>query len=474
MEKAATYSSNVISLEKGKLPPQAVDLEEVILGAMMIDAKGVDDCLSVIQHANIFYKEAHQKIFEAIYVLWEKALPIDLLTVSEQLKKQAALEITGGEFYLIQLTQKVSSAAHMEYHCRIVLQKYISRELIAVGNYLSEKGYDSTMDVLDLMDEAEKRFTNVSEIIFKGKTEMSWSQALREVAKRVEFLTNNEGDLTGVPTGFMKLDKFFGGWQRTDFVVIGARPGMGKTALIVRNMIEAAKQGYKVGFVSMEMSIIQLATRGIAVDGPYHMKQLNQTGFEHSKYFVGLNKLIDEMQGLPIFIDDRPSLTIGDIKSKARSWKRKHGLDILFVDYIQLTGGTTDIRIRTGETSRGCKHIAKELEIPVIGLSQLTREVEKTPHKRPALHHLKEAGDIEQDADIVAFIYRADYYGLEVDENILDPDENTEFIVAKNRNGGVGTEGLWFEGNKTKFYDKNPFNNYPGNVSEDSDDGIDF
>jgi replicative DNA helicase len=223
----------------------------------------------------------------------------------------------------------------------------------------------------------------------------------------------------------------------------------------------------------MEMSVIQLAIRGVAVESNYHMKQLNQTGFERAEYFTGLNNMINEMQKLPILIDDRPSLTIGEIKGRARTWKRKFGLDILFVDYIQLAGGSDDVRIRTGETSRGLKHIAKELDIPVIGLSQLSRGVEsRGGSKRPMLHDLKEAGDIEQDADIVSFIYRPEYYGFMdyLDEGVLEDGENTEFIVAKNRSGGLGTIGVWFDGNKTKFMDVSPFKY----TSNENDNGIDF
>ena len=475
-EKYSSRSAQVISLEKGKLPPQAVDLEEVVLGSMLIDAKGVDDVLSVTHNPAVFYKEAHQYIFEVIYNLWSQAKQVDLFTVAEGLKQKKLLDTVGGEYYLIQLTLKVSSSAHSEYHTRIILQKYIARLFIAMGNDFTEKGYDTTLDLFDLLEYGEKAFTEISEMISKGRTPLTWAQALLEVPKRVERLTNLEdGELIGVPTGLNKIDRFTGGWQKTDLIVIGARPGMGKTALIVRNMIEAAKQGYKVGFLSMEMSVIQLAIRGVSINSNYHMKQLNQTGFEHSKYFKVLNELVNEMQSLPIFIDDRPGLTIGEIKSRARTWKRKQGLDILFVDYIQLAGGTDDIRIRTGETSRGLKHIAKELDIPVIGLSQLSRGVEsRGGSKRPMLHDLKEAGDIEQDADMVIFIYRPEYYGFNdyLDEGVLEDGENTELIVAKNRNGGLGTIGSWFDGNKTKFMDSRPLMYTQPEYEEDN--GIDF
>ncbi|MAM27447.1 MAG: replicative DNA helicase [Flavobacteriaceae bacterium] len=468
MQTNQVNKSKIVSLEKGKLPPQDVGLEVIILGGMLIDKKGVDDCLEVIKTPDVFYKDAHKNIFEAISYLYNKAEGVDIVTVSEQLKKKKLLEASGGDYYLVQLTQKVSSAAHIEFHSRIVLQKFIQREYIRFANQLLESSYDDSADVFDMMEQAEINFTKISEMINRGKSEVSWADAINEVPKRVEFLTNNSGDVTGVTTGLVKLDKWFGGWQPTDLIVIGARPGMGKTAFTINNMIKAAQSGKVVGFMSLEMSAIQLATRGVAVNSNYHMRQLNQTGFEHPKYFKGLNDLVNVMAELPIHIDDRPGLNIGEMKAKARSWKRKYGLDILIVDYIQLADGHSDVRIRTGETSRGLKHIAKELEIPVIGLSQLSRGVEtRGGSKRPLLSDLKEAGDIEQDADIVGFLYRPAYYGFECDYEILEQDENTEFIVAKNRNGGIGTEGIWFEENKTKFMDYSPMINR-------EDDEVDF
>ena len=441
---------------KGKLPPQAIKLERAVLGAMMLDSRALDDALELIRLPDVFYKENHKKIFAAILMLSSKSVAVDMLTVIDQLKTSGDLVDVGGEITLVELTSGMGSGAHTAHHCMILLQQFIKRRIIAVSSLMTEAAYDETTDSLDLMDQFERELTSLSEIISKGKRAMTWPEALRAVAERVEFLTNNESDLTGVTIGLTKLNKHFGGWQPTDFIVIGARPGMGKTAFTVNNMIEAAKSGVAVGFVTMEMSDIQLAIRAVAVNSNYHMKQLNQTGFEKKEYFQGLNATIAEMEKYPIYIDDRPSLNISEIKRTARTMKRKHNIGLLIVDYIQLASGHKDIRIRTGETSRGLKHIAKELEIPVVGLAQLSREVEKTATKRPALHHLKEAGDIEQDADIVSFIYRPGYYGFEPDQELLNPNENTEFIVAKNRHGGLGTVGIYFQDNKTKFMDSDP------------------
>ena len=444
-----------------KITPQAIDLENAVLGALLIDARGVDQALEVIKSENVFYLETHKQIFKAIKILNDTSNPVDLLSVADQLKKLNKLKFVGGEFYLLKLSQKVSSSAHIEYHCRILLQEFVKRELIKAGTQIVENCYKPSEDIFKILDSADQSFTAINELVNSGQKASSWSESLKAVATRVEFLTNNDSDITGVTTGLKKLDLFLGGWQKQDFIVIGARPGMGKTAFTVNNMIAAAKSGVAVGFMSMEMSDVQLATRSVAVNSDFHMKQLNKTGFEKIKYFETLNTLIHEMQSLPIYIEDRPSLTISEIKRTARKWKRKHQIGLLIVDYIQLTGGHNDIRIRTGETSRGLKHIAKELDIPVIGLSQLSRAVETTTTKRPALHHLKEAGDIEQDADIVSFIYRPEYYALDIDYENLQMDENTEFITSKNRNGALGITGMWFEGAKTKFLDSKPINMSP-------------
>lgn len=453
--------TKIINLEKGKLPPQAVELEQAILGSLMIDSsRAVDELFQVFSSAEVFYKESHKHIFEAIKQLSESSQSIDLLTVSQQLKVNKTLEIAGGDFYLIELTQKISSSAHIEYHARIVLQMYMKRKAIEMASNVIERAYDVDIDVFDLFDFMDVETSAINEIIDKGRSELSYADALNLVIDRVKILTDSESSLTGVETGFKKLNKHFGGWQPTDFVVIGARPGMGKTAFVVNTMISGAKAGNSIGFISLEMSTEQLTIRSVANESNFHLNQLTKTGFEKPEYFSGLIRKVNELRSLPIFIDDRPALTIGEIKRKARLYKRKNDIKVLIVDYIQLAGSDNneDIRIRVGKISNGLKALAKELNITVIGLAQLSREVEKTSHKRPSLHHLKESGDIEQDADVVAFLYRAGYYGLDVDYDAIDSDCNTEFIIAKYRHGGVGTIGLYYDENKTKFTDVQDMN----------------
>lgn len=447
--------TQIINLEKGKLPPQALELEEAILGALMVDNRAIDELLQVFSDSNVFYKEAHKLIFEAIIDLVAMSHPVDLLTVSSQLKVKNTLDLAGGDYYLIGLTQKISSGAHIDFHARVVMQMYLKRKAIALGSEIIELAYNNDVDVFDLFDFIDVETSLINDIKEKGRSEMSYSEALDLVVERVKMLTDNEGCVTGVPTGFKKLDKHCGGWQPTDFIVIGARPGMGKTAFVVNTTVSAAKSGNPVGFVSLEMSTQQLATRTVAGESDYHLNQLTKDGFKKPEYFAGLLKKVNELRGLPIHIDDRPALAIGEIKRKARLYKRKYGIKLLIVDYIQLAGSDKDedIRIRVGKISNGLKAIAKELDITVIGLAQLSREVEKTSHKRPSLHHLKESGDIEQDADMVGFLYRPAYYGIDVDHDVIDEDCNTEFIIAKYRHGGVGTIGLHYDENKTKFTD---------------------
>lgn len=449
--------SQIIQLEKGKLPPSAIDLEEAILGSLMIDSRCSDELLSVFSSEEVFYRDEHKLIFRAIKTLIDNSKQTDLLMVSSELKAQGLLDRAGGDFKLISLTQKVSSGAHIEFHARVVLQQFMRRKVIQIASQAIENAYDDTVDVFTLLDGIDIETAAINDVVSKGKTDLTFAEALEKVKKNVEMLSSaKEGEITGTRTGFKKLDKHFGGWQPTDFIVIGARPGMGKTAFTVNTMIGAAREGVGVGFISLEMSTVQLTIRALAVNSNYHLNQLTKTGFEKDEYFIGLDKKVNEMKSLPIYIDERPSLTIGEIKRKARLWKRKFDIKVLIVDYVQLAGGESDIRIRTGETSRGLKAIAKELDITVIGLAQLSREVEKSTTKRPALHHLKESGDIEQDADVVAFLFRPAYYGLEPDKSILDTGCNTEFIVAKYRNGGLGTLGLYFDENKTKFTDVEP------------------
>nr|WP_321223339.1 replicative DNA helicase [uncultured Psychroserpens sp.] len=448
--------STIISLEKGKIPPQAIDLEEVVLGAMMIDKKGVDEVIDILS-TEAFYKDAHKNIFEAIFKLFENSEPIDLLTVSSQLKKDAKLDLVGGDFYLISLTQRVSSSAHIEFHARIILQKYIQRSLIKISNEIIEEAYDETKDVFDLLDNAEAKLYEVTQGNVKKSTESAQSLVI-QAKKKIEEISNKEG-MSGIPTGFTKLDKLTSGWQPSDLIIIAARPGMGKTALtltMARNI--AVDSNIPVAFFSLEMSSVQLITRLISSETNLSSEKL-RTGKLEKHEWEQLNVKVKTLEKAPLFIDDTPSLSIFDLRAKARRLASQYGIKMIMIDYLQLMtaggsqkGGNREQEIST--ISRNLKALAKELAIPVIALSQLSRAVEtRGGSKRPLLSDLRESGAIEQDADIVSFIYRPEYYKIdEWDDDERSPTEGQgEFIVAKHRNGGLENIRLKFIGHLGKF-----------------------
>ncbi len=448
--------NTIINLEKGKIPPQAIDLEEVVLGAMMIDKKGVDEVIDIL-HPEVFYKDSHKYIYEAIVQLFESSEPIDLLTVSAQLKKNAKLDVSGGDFYLIQLTQKVSSSAHIEYHARIILQKYIQRELIKISSEIIENAYDETTDVFDLLDNAEAKLYEVTQGNIKKSSETAQSLVM-QAKKKIEEISNKEG-LSGIPSGFDKVDKLTSGWQPSDLIIVAARPGMGKTALtlsMARNI--AVEANIPVAFFSLEMSSVQLITRLISSETGLSSEKL-RTGRLEKHEWEQLNVKVKGLEKAPLFIDDTPSLSIFDLRAKARRLASQHGIKLIVIDYLQLMtaggsqkGGNREQEIST--ISRNLKALAKELDVPVIALSQLSRAVEtRGGSKRPLLSDLRESGAIEQDADIVAFIYRPEYYKIEEwdDEERTPTQGQAEFIVAKHRNGGLDNIRLKFIGHLGKF-----------------------
>ncbi|NJB37996.1 replicative DNA helicase [Croceivirga sp. JEA036] len=448
--------STIISLEKGKIPPQAVELEEVVLGAMMIDKKGVDEVIDIL-HPDAFYKDAHRFIFEAIFMLFESSEPVDLLTVSTQLKKDGKLEAVGGDFYLIKLTQKVASSAHIEFHARIILQKYIQRSLIKISNQIIEEAYNESTDVFDLLDSAEAKLYEVTQGNLKRSAETAQNLVI-QAKKKIEEISNKEG-LSGIPSGFDKLDKLTSGWQPSDLIIVAARPGMGKTAMtlsMARNI--AVNSNHGVAFFSLEMSSVQLITRLISSETGLSSEKL-RTGKLEKHEWEQLNVKVKALEKAPLFIDDTPSLSIFDLRAKARRLKSQHDIQLIIIDYLQLmtAGGSTKGGNREQEIStisRNLKALAKELNVPVIALSQLSRAVEtRGGSKRPLLSDLRESGAIEQDADIVSFIFRPEYYKIEEwdDEERSPTQGQAEFIVAKHRNGGLENIRLKFIGHLGKF-----------------------
>ena len=448
--------STLISLERGKIPPQSLDLEEVVLGAMMIDKKGVDEVIDIL-HPDVFYKDAHRYIYEAIFKLFESSEPVDLLTVSAQLRKDGRLDLAGGDFYLIKLTQKVASSAHIEFHARIILQKYIQRSLIKISSEIIKEAYEDSTDVFDLLDNAEAKLYEVTQGNLKRSAETAQNLVI-QAKKRIEEIANKEG-LSGIPSGFDKLDRLTSGWQPSDLIIVAARPGMGKTALtlsMARNI--AVNSNIPVAFFSLEMSSVQLITRLISSETGLSSEKL-RTGRLEKHEWEQLNVKVKSLESAPLFIDDTPSLSIFDLRAKARRLASQHGIRLIVIDYLQLmtAGGSQKGGNREQEISaisRNLKALAKELNIPVIALSQLSRAVEtRGGSKRPILSDLRESGAIEQDADIVSFIYRPEYYKIdEWDDDERSPTTGqAEFIVAKHRNGGLDNIRLKFIGQLGKF-----------------------
>ncbi|NRT11178.1 replicative DNA helicase [Flavobacterium sp. 14A] len=474
--------TTIISLEKGKLPPQVLELEEAVLGAMMIDKKGVDDVIDILQ-PDAFYKDAHKHIFEAIVQLFTETQPIDLLTVSAQLKKNGKLDLAGGDFYLIQLTQKISSSAHIEFHSRIILQKFIQRSLIRISSEIIEDSYDDSADVFDLLDKAESKLYEVTQGNIKRSSETAQSLVL-QAKKRIEEIAGQEG-LSGVATGFEKLDKITSGWQPSDLIIIAARPAMGKTAFVLsmaRNM--AIDFGMPVALFSLEMASVQLITRLISSETGLSSEKL-RTGKLEKHEWEQLSTKVKNLEKAPLFIDDTPSLSIFDLRAKARRLVSQHGIRIIIVDYLQLMtaggngkgGGNREQEIST--ISRNLKALAKELNVPVIALSQLSRAVEtRGSSKRPLLSDLRESGAIEQDADIVSFLYRPEYYKIdEWDDDEASPTAGqAEIMIAKHRNGSIENVRLKFIGHLGKFDNLEDFtggyDDLPSSMNQDDNSFI--
>ena len=464
MEKSKSIKINkqqpgtVISLQQGKLPPQALDLEEAVIGAMLIDKKGVDEVIDLLQ-PEAFYKSAHQKIFESILNLFQNSQPIDLLTVSADLKKNGKLESVGGDYYLVQLTQKVASSAHIEFHARIILQKFIQRSLIRISNEIIESSYKDSTDVFDLLDEAESKLYDIAQGNIKKSSDTAQNLVML-AKKKIEEIANKDG-LSGISTGFEKLDALTSGWQPSDLIIIAARPGMGKTALtlsMARNI--AVTKQVPVAFFSLEMSSVQLITRLISAETGLSSEKL-RTGKLADHEWKQLNVKVGDLEKAPLYIDDTPALSIFDLRAKARRLASQHKIKLIVVDYLQLmtAGNNNKAGNREQEISmisRNLKSLAKELDIPVIALSQLSRAVEtRGGTKRPQLSDLRESGAIEQDADIVSFIYRPEYYQIEEwdDEEHSSCIGQAEFIVAKHRNGGLDNIRMKFIGQLGKFED---------------------
>ena len=440
----------------GKLPPQAIELEEAVLGSLLIDRNALSKVIDILT-PETFYVDSHQAVFSVVKDLFAESQPIDILTVAQALRKAGQLERIGGEAKLINLSTRVSSSAHIEYHARIVVQKHIQRELIRIASELTEKAYDESTDVLDLLDSAEQSLFSVSQGNLKRNYESSLN-LVKQALDRISAISQREG-LSGVPSGFRDVDRVTSGWQNSDLVILAARPGMGKTAFVLsmaRNIAIAHK--VPVAVFSLEMSSVQLITRMISSETGIGAEKLRRGNLDATEW-AQLTSKVKTLQDAPIFIDDTPGLSIFDLRAKCRRLVSQHQIGIIIIDYLQLmtagnskSGGNREQEISS--ISRALKSIAKELDIPVIALSQLSRAVEtRGGSKRPLLSDLRESGAIEQDADIVSFIYRPEYYGIHEwdDDSGVPADGQAELIIAKHRNGSLENVRLRFEASMARF-----------------------
>ena len=442
--------------EYGHLQPQAPELEEAVLGALMIE-RDAYSLVSEILRPESFYDVRHQLIYKAISTLAMQQQPVDILTVVEQLKKTGELDEVGGPFYITQLSGKVASSAHIEYHARIIAQKFLARELITFTSNIQTKAFDATQDVDDLMQEAEGKLFEISQQNMK-KDYTQINPVIQEAYQLIQKAAARTDGLSGLPSGFHQLDKMTSGWQNSDLVIIAARPAMGKTAFVLsmaKNI--AVDQKVPVALFSLEMSNVQLVNRLIVNVCEISGEKIRSG--QLAPYEWGqLDYKIKDLYDAPLYVDDTPSLSVFELRTKARRLVREHGVKVIIIDYLQLMNangmsfGSRQEEVST--ISRSLKGLAKELNIPIIALSQLNRGVENregVDGKRPQLSDLRESGAIEQDADMVCFIHRPEYYKIYQDEKGNDLHGMAEIIIAKHRNGAVGDVLLRFRSEFARF-----------------------
>ena len=451
----STTPSNINEI--GKIPPQAVELEEAVLGAMLLEREALSTVIDILSK-EAFYKDQNGRVFAAMVELFNRSEPVDILTVTQELKRAGELEIVGGAYYVSSLTNRIASSANIEFHARIVAQKYLQRELIRLSTETIKTAYEDSTDVFELLDETTK---NIFEILDSNvrKQHDKMSTLIARAINEIEIASTQKEGLLGVPSGFTSLDRITGGWQKSDLHILAARPGMGKTAFVVTMAKNAAVEFNKsVAIFSLEMSSLQLVKRLISSETEISQDKILKGNLDNHE-FVQLNERIKKLSTAPLYIDDTPALSIFELRAKARRLKENQKVELIIIDYLQLMSGGPDGRGNREQEistiSRGLKSLAKELDIPIIALSQLSRQVENRPgaSKRPQLSDLRESGAIEQDADMVMFIYRPEYYGLTEDENNEPTRGKAEVIIAKNRHGALETVKLRFIGQFAKFAD---------------------
>ncbi len=431
-----------------KLPPYNIEAEKSLLGSLLLDRDAIIKVSDIVR-GDDFYQEGHGKIYTAVQRLFERRSPIDLVTLSDELEKNEELEIIGGSSYLATLANAVPTAAHVVEYANIVSEKSTLRGLISASSQITELGFAEDQPVVDILDKAERALFSVSQKYLKQKF-VPIRSVLTEAFDRIDELHKEKGKVRGIPTGFKVMDNLLSGLQESDLVVVAARPSMGKTTLVLNMALYAAiKESLPVGFFSLEMSKEQLVDRLLSMEANIDSWKL-RTGNLSEEDFERLGPAMGALSEIPFYIDDTPSLNVMEIRTKARRLQTEKGLSMLVVDYLQLIeGGSRSDGNRVQEMSqisRALKGIARELKIPVLAVSQLSRAVESRPDKIPQLADLRESGSIEQDADVVMFIYREDYYKPDTDKKNI-----AQIMVKKHRNGPTGNVELYFEANKLSF-----------------------
>ncbi len=433
-----------------RIPPQNIEAEQAVLGAMLIKKEAIAEVQEILQPDD-FYREAHRIVYEAMVQLQNNDEAVDLVTLTEQLRKSEQLDKIGGLAFITQLANAVPTAANVVYHAKIVKEKAELRSLINAATAIASAAYEDNTDVENIMDDAEKKILAVANRQNGGAFESMKSIVMRTF-ERINVLYESKGGLTGISSGFKDLDKLTAGLQKSDLILVAARPSMGKTAFTLNIASYVGTHGGKVAFFSLEMSKEQLMQRMLCAEGGIDATKL-RTGQLDTQEWNKLVHVADTLSRAPIYIDDTAGITVMELRSKARRLKAEHGLDLIIIDYLQLMQGRPskngdNRQQEISEISRSLKALARELDVPVIALSQLSRSVESRQIKKPMLSDLRESGSLEQDADIVMFLYREDYYDKDTENKNI-----TDIIVAKHRNGPVDTISLFFQKEYTKFRD---------------------
>jgi replicative DNA helicase len=428
-----------------RVPPHNDDAERSILGAMLLDKAAVAKAMELLEGGNYFYRPAHQKIFKAMMQLEENSQPIDQITVIDMLKRNEDLEACGGAFYVTGLADGIPSSANADYYARLVQESSLLRSLIGLSGEISSEAFEASGQVEDLLDKAEAKIFELSEKRFKSQGFKKLKTSLSDAFQLVENYANNPGGLHGVPSGFHQLDALTNGFQNSDLIIFAARPSMGKTAFALSAAVNAAKKGHCIGIFSLEMSDDQLAMRMLCSEAHVDAS-LVRSGKLATNLWARLSKAAGTLGNANIFLDDTASMSVAEIRAKARRLKSESDVNLIIIDYLQLMSGPKYSESRQQEISmisRSLKMLAKELKIPIIALSQLNRALETRTDKRPMLSDLRESGSIEQDADVVCFIHRPEKFGIE-EINGKSTEGMAEIIVAKQRNGPTGTAHVTF------------------------------